>query len=64
MNLLREWFDGIARVQVYREEAVKAAAKPQRVTDEMVKTERLNMLRRKDPVLDAAIDVLDLEIVD
>ena len=65
VNLLREWFDGIARVQVYREEAAKtASAKPQRVTDEMVKTERLNMLRRKDPVLDAAIDVLDLEIVD
>ncbi|MGH7638416.1 MAG: DNA polymerase III subunit gamma/tau [Gemmatimonadaceae bacterium] len=65
VSLLREWFDGIARVQVYREEAPKAApVKPQRMTDEMVKTERLNMLRRKDPVLDTAIDVLDLEIVE
>ena len=63
--LLSDWFDGVARVLVYREDTPKASAtKPQRVTDEMVKTERLNTLRRKDPVLDAAIDVLDLEIAD
>jgi hypothetical protein len=30
----------------------------------MIKTERLNGLRRKDAVLDAAIEVLDLEIAD
>ena len=65
VGMLSDWFDGVARVQVYREEApTGATAKPQRVTDEMVKSERLNMLRRKDPVLDAAIDVLDLEIAD
>ena len=65
VSLLHEWFEGIMRVQVYREHAPRAgSAKPQRVTDEMVKSERLNMLRRKDPLLDAAIDVLDLEIVD
>src|SRR5687768_16835576 len=65
VDMLSGWFDGVARVQVYREDAPKGAtAKPQRVTDEMVKSERLNMLRRKDPVLDAAIDVLDLEIAD
>jgi DNA polymerase-3 subunit gamma/tau len=63
--MLSDWFDGVARVHVYREQASEtASAKPQRVTDEMVKSERLTMLRRKDPVLDAAIDVLDLEIVD
>jgi DNA polymerase-3 subunit gamma/tau len=63
--ILADWFDGVARVLVYREDTRESAGtKPQRVTDEMVKTERLNMLRRKDPVLDAAIDVLDLEIAD
>ena len=63
--MLSDWFEGVARVQVYREQASETAnARPQRVTDEMVKSERLSMLRRKDPVLDAAIDVLDLEIAD
>ena len=65
VTMLAEWFDGVVRVQVYRDDAPKSVgAKPLRVTDEMVKSERLNMLRRKDPVLDAAIDVLDLEISD
>jgi DNA polymerase-3 subunit gamma/tau len=65
VDMLGDWFGGLARVQVYREDAPRSATvKPQRVTDEMVKAERLNMLRRKDPVLDAAIDVLDLEISD
>src|SRR5687768_9998609 len=65
VDMLGDWFDGVVRVVVYREDASRGVtAKPQRVTDEMVKSERLNMLRRKDPVLDAAIDVLDLEISD
>jgi hypothetical protein len=64
VSMLGAWFDGILRVQVYREDARPASVRPQRVTDEMVKAERLNMLRRKDPVLDAAIDLLDLEIAD
>ena len=65
VGMLSDWFHGIDRVQVYREESARAAgARPQRVTAEMVKSERLTMLRRKDPVLDAAIDVLDLEIAD
>jgi DNA polymerase-3 subunit gamma/tau len=62
--VLSEWFEGVARIQVHRGDAPVASTKPQRVTDEMVKSERLTMLRRKDPVLDAAIDVLDLEIDD
>jgi hypothetical protein len=49
---------------VYRVAPRETAEKPKRVTDEMVKSERLNGLRRKDSLLDAAIDVLDLEIVE
>lgn len=37
---------------------------PSRLTDEAVRAERLASLRAKDPVLDAAIDVLDLELLD
>jgi DNA polymerase III subunit gamma/tau len=61
--VLGEWFTGVERVLVHRETA-RADEKPRRVTDEMVKAERLNGLRRKDRVLDSAIDVLDLEIAD
>ena len=61
---LRDWFAGIARIQVYREADAKPQARQQRLTDEIVKSERLNGLRKKDPGLGAAIDVLDLEIAD
>ncbi|HEY8167023.1 MAG TPA: DNA polymerase III subunit gamma/tau [Gemmatimonadaceae bacterium] len=44
------------------EEASNTA--PERLTDEAVRAERLASLRAKDPVLDAAIDVLDLELLD
>ena len=65
LPILAEWFDGIREIRLHREEAQRPAGeRPRRVTDEMVKAERLNGLRRKDPVLDAAIDVLDLEIAE
>jgi len=63
LGTLREWFNGIERLVLHRD-APRADEKPKRVTDEMVKAERLNGLRRKDPALDAAIDVLDLEIAE
>jgi DNA polymerase-3 subunit gamma/tau len=37
---------------------------PSRLTEEAVRAERLASLRAKDPVLDVAIDVLDLELLD
>ncbi|HYC49508.1 MAG TPA: DNA polymerase III subunit gamma/tau [Gemmatimonadaceae bacterium] len=61
---LRDWFAGVARIVLYRDGDAKAAGKQQRLTDEIVKSERLNGLRRKDPLLGAAIEVLDLEIAD
>jgi DNA polymerase-3 subunit gamma/tau len=64
LPILAEWFDGIREIRLHRDDAPAQPEKPRRVTDEMVKTERLNGLRRKDAVLDAAIDVLDLEIAD
>jgi DNA polymerase-3 subunit gamma/tau len=65
LAVLREWFTGIERLTL-RRNTPKAGAdeKPKRVTDEMVKAERLTGLRKKDRVLDAAIEMLDLEIAD
>jgi DNA polymerase-3 subunit gamma/tau len=60
--LLRRWFDGVQSVSV---RASAGGAPPlQRLTDEMVRTERLATLRRRDPVLGAAIDALDLDLAD
>ena len=64
LSTLGEWFSGVARVAVQRSEPSGEAEKPVRVTDEMVKNQRLASLRRKDPSLDAAIDVLDLDIAE
>jgi DNA polymerase-3 subunit gamma/tau len=59
---LREWFPGVNRVTVRAASASGAA--PVRLTDEMVKSERLSAMRRRDPVLGAAIDALDLDLAD
>jgi DNA polymerase-3 subunit gamma/tau len=58
---------GVQRVTVQhaaRDHAAAPAAAPRRLTEENVRAERLAMLRRRDPVLDAAVDALDLELID
>jgi DNA polymerase-3 subunit gamma/tau len=45
------------------EQTASDAARP-RLTDEQVRADRLASMRAKDPVLDAAIDELDLELLD
>jgi DNA polymerase-3 subunit gamma/tau len=69
LAILGEWFEGTHGLRLYREEPAPAARgepaeRPKRVTDEMVKSERLIALRKKDVTLDAAIEVLDLEMDD
>jgi hypothetical protein len=53
-----------ARAVKLRQDPERAAVAPARVTDEMVRTDRLNSLRRRDPILGAAIDALDLDVID
>ena len=61
-SLLRQWFGGVQRVGVRA--VAGAPTPPARLTDAMVRTERLSALRRRDPVLGAAIDALDLDLAD
>ncbi|MDB4888616.1 MAG: polymerase subunit gamma and tau [Gemmatimonadetes bacterium] len=61
-QLLREFFPGVQRVTVRA--ATPSGAPPARLTDEMVRAERLTAMRRRDPVLDRAIDTLDLDLAD
>jgi hypothetical protein len=54
---------GAARIVVRIPDAPAAAA-PERLTTETVKAERIASLTRRDPVLGAAIEALDLDLVD
>ncbi len=58
---LRQWFTGVSRVTVSSGAPGKA---PERLTDAMIRSERLARLRQQNPLLGAAIDVLDLDVVD
>ena len=60
---LRHWFPDVRSIRL-RQDPERAAAPPARVTDEMVRTDRLNALRKRDPILGAAIDALDLDVVE
>ena len=46
------------------EQAEKSTSRPARLTTEAVREERLRMLRAQDPVLDAAVQELDLDLLD
>ncbi len=60
---LREWFAGVERIELRRDEQAPAAP-PKRLTDAMVREQRIAALKKRDPVLRAAIDVLDLDVAD
>jgi hypothetical protein len=58
-------FPAATRVSVRREGgSAEPSAGPERLTVERVKEERLAALRKRDPVLDAAVQALDLELLD
>jgi DNA polymerase-3 subunit gamma/tau len=62
VTALGEWFSGLERIELRRDET--GAAPPKRLTDEMVRADRIASLKKRDPVLRAAIDALDLDVVD
>ena len=62
LQLLQEFFPAVQRLAIRA--AAASSAPPARLTDEMVRAERLAAMRRKDPVLDRAIDALDLDLAD
>jgi hypothetical protein len=61
---LQQQFAGVQRVLVRRPPATGAPVAARRATQESVRTERIGALRKKDPVLGAAIDALDLELLE
>ena len=59
-------FDGATRLIVRRAEqpSTTPSEPPKRLTNDEVRRERTQTLRKKDPALDAAIEELDLELLD
>ena len=55
---------GAARVLVRIPDAPESTGAPERLTTETVKAERVAALTRRDPVLGAAIEALDLDLLD
>lgn len=63
LEMLQGWFAGITKLQLRTGDAA-AAAPARRLTEQEVRRDQLAVLRRKDPVLAAAIDALDLDLVE
>ena len=61
--ILREWFSPVERVQL-EGTSRQPASPPKRLTDEDVKAQKLEALKKRDPLLTAAIEALDLEVID
>jgi DNA polymerase-3 subunit gamma/tau len=59
-------FDGVTKLLVRRTEQPKVAPAdvPKRLTEDQARQERAQLLRKKDPALDAAIEELDLELLE
>lgn len=60
---LRRRFDGVQKLLV-RTVAPEGDRAPRRLNEGAVKADRMAMLRRQSPLLDAAVDALDLELLD
>jgi len=58
------WIRGLQRVAVRATGESAAPTPTERMTVETVRTETVASLRRRDPVLGAAIDALDLDLVE
>jgi hypothetical protein len=67
-RLLAEYVSGPVKLLVAAGESATAqqpaGSRPARLTEETANAERLKVLRAKDPSLGAAVDALDLEIVE
>ncbi len=61
---LRREFSGVSRVILQRTEAAPAPGGARRLTEDALRADKVAKLRKRDPLLGKAIDVLDLELLD
>ena len=62
--VVKGMFPAIDRVVIARPTGPTVSGSHRRVTEEEIREQRIVSLRKRDPVLGAAIDVLDLELLD
>jgi DNA polymerase-3 subunit gamma/tau len=65
LGAIGTFFTGAARLRtIAPERPSENGAPPPRLTEEGVRSERLSLLRKRDPTLDLAVEALDLELLD
>jgi hypothetical protein len=64
LAVVRAMFPAVQRIVIARPETAAPSGPPRRVTEEEIRAQRIASLRKRDPVLGAAIDALDLELLD
>jgi DNA polymerase-3 subunit gamma/tau len=64
LGVLRRDFSGVSRVVLRRPEGAPSIGATRRLTEDALRNEKIALLRKRDPVLGRAIDVLDLELIE
>jgi DNA polymerase-3 subunit gamma/tau len=64
LAVVRELFPAVDRVVIGRPNGPMVSGSHKRVTEQEIREQRITSLRKRDPVLGAAIDALDLELLD
>jgi DNA polymerase III subunit gamma/tau len=64
LTVLRKHFDGVTKVTLRRSEVPAAPAGARRLTEDALRADKMAKLRKRDPLLGRAIDVLDLELIE
>jgi DNA polymerase-3 subunit gamma/tau len=64
LSVLRRDFAGVERVALRRAEQASTSGSARRLTEDGVRADKMAKLRKRDPLLGRAIDVLDLELID
>ena len=64
LSVVKALFPAVERVVITRPSGPAVSGSHRRVTEEEIREQRMASLRKRDPVLGAAIDALDLELLD
>jgi len=64
LAVVKSMFPAVERIAIVRPNGPATTGSPKRVTEQEIREQRITSLRKRDPVLGAAIDALDLELLD
>jgi DNA polymerase-3 subunit gamma/tau len=64
LAVVKSMFPAVERIAILRPNGPATTGSPKRVTEQEIREQRITSLRKRDPVLGAAIDALDLELLD